>query len=215
MDPNANGPTNPGATPPPPSWGTPPPPPAPPAWGATPPPASPPAWGATPPAAPPAWGVAAPASSGVGAAVGNAGRNILLRIVGLVVVVGLLGGGYFVYQKVVNPDHLGQVLFTTVDPAGMSNCTIDHQVTTVPVGTSVYAVYMWTKQLDITQKVQEEGFKDGVSMGDKFDVPRTKTSDCLLDSTDLKDVFTDPATYELKLTVGTEVVADGKLIVTK
>jgi hypothetical protein len=193
MDPNASGPTNPGATPPPP-----------PEWGQTPPP---------PP--PPAWGVPVAPAGGVAAAAGGIGKNVLLRIIGIVVLAAVVGGGWFIYDKVANPNHHGQVIFTTDVPTG-STCELSHQVTTVKVGASVYSTYFWTHRLKADQKVVEEDFKDGVSLG-TFDIPQDKSSDadCLGIYTDLKDEFTAPGVYEIKLMVGTEVVADGKITVTQ
>jgi hypothetical protein len=197
MDPNANGPVNPGATPPPPP---------PPAWGATP-----------PPAAPPAWGVSAPSSSagGVGAAVGGAAKNIVLRIVGIVLVAAVIGGGFFVYKMVLNPDHLGQVLFTTTNTNSSSNCSITNQVTTVKVGTPVYALDMLKHQVAADTEITEEHFKDGVSLGvDSYKATGVGKADCLTDDYDLSQDFTTPGVYEIQLRIGTEVISEGKLTVT-
>jgi hypothetical protein len=61
----------------------------------------------------------------------------------------------------------------------------------------------------------EEDFKDGVSVA-TYDIPTANSSDadCLVEQDDLSQSFTAAGTYEIKLTVGTEVVADGKLTIT-
>jgi hypothetical protein len=197
------------------------PPPPPPDWAATQPPQPPaaPDWSATtPPPTAPGWAYAAPAptqGSGMGTAVGGAIGRRILGLVGLLVVVGVLAGGAYVYTKVANPNHLGQVLFATDDQSSQSDCTIIDQVSSVKVGTPVYAIYFWQHQLSADQAVKEEDFKDGVSIA-TYDIPKTDSSDadCLVEQDDLSQSFTTAGTYEIKLTVGTEVVADGKLTIT-
>jgi hypothetical protein len=210
MDPNTPGQPTPDAPPPPPSWAS------------TPPPATPPEWGATPPAVPPAWATTPPAGSGgsgMGGVVGRAGGGFLGsvagRIIALVVVIGILAAGGFLVTKIFNPDHLGQVIYTTQDPSGTSDCSISGTVTSVKAGTPVWSVYMWTRRLSSTDAVVEEDFLNGVSLG-KYDIPSDKSSDadCLSVTNDLSSEFSAPGSYEIKLTVGTEVVADGKLTVT-
>lgn len=202
MDPNAPGQMTPGATPP-----------SSPPWGAPPPQPDPAAV-----APPPEWAVAAPtksAGTGVGGAVGAAIGRRLLGALGVIIVIGVIVGGVFIYQKVANPDHLGQVIFTTAPQAGQTGCDITDQVTSVKVGTPVYAMYIWQHQLSATQQVHEEDFKDGVSF-DTYDVPTDKSSDadCLRITDDWSSSFDTAGAYEVKLTVGQEVIAEGKLTVT-
>jgi hypothetical protein len=170
---------------------------------------------ATPP--PPPWGVAAPTSSGggMGGAVGGAIKRRVLGALGGLIVLAVIGGGIFIYTKVANPDHLGQVIYSTDDPAGVTGCSITHEVTSVKVGTAFYSTYVWQHQLKVDQTVVEEDFRDGVSLG-TYNIPTDKSSeaDCLTISTDLSSEFTSPGSYEVKLTTGGEVVADGKLTVT-
>jgi hypothetical protein len=149
------------------------------------------------------------------AAVGGAAARPILRILGTIVVIAVIAGGVFVYKKVANPDHLGQVIYSTDSQTSTSNCEITHQVTTVKVGTSVYAIYMFSHRLNSYQAVKEEDFKDGVSIG-TYDLPTDKSADvdCLTVTDDLQTDFDAAGVYEIKLTSGTEVIADGKLTIT-
>lgn len=174
--------------------------------------------GAVPPPPPPEWGVVAPtqsAGSGMGAAVGGALGRRLLGALGTIIVIVVIVGGIFVYEKVANPGHHGQVLYSTNDQSSQSDCTVTDQVSSVKVGSPVYAIYFWEHRLTVDQKVTEEDFKDGVSIG-TYDIPTDKSADadCLVDQDNLSTEFTDPGKYEIKLTVGTEVVADGTVTIT-
>ena len=189
---------------------------APPAW-ATPPPGQPtgptdPGW-----AAQPAWATqpSAPSGGAGGGVLARLGGSIVGRIVAIVVVLAVIAGGYVVYSTVFNPQHLGQVVYTTVDQTDTSGCDTTSLVTSVKQGTSVWALYMWSHRLTSDQAVVEQDFRDGVSIG-TYNLPTDKTSDadCLWVEDDLSQEFTQPGTYEIKLTVGSEVVADGKLTVT-
>jgi hypothetical protein len=184
MDPNATGQMTPGATPPPP----------------------PPEWAVTPPA--PSSG------SGVGTAVGGAVARRLLGLIGSLAIVAVLIVGYVVYQKVANPDHLGQVIYTTVDQNDVSNCSISSQVSSTKVGTSVYALYVLQHHVPIDQEMTEGDFKDGVSLGTYTITHPLPDADCLWTGENLNASFTTPGSYEIKVTVGQEVIADGKLTVT-
>jgi hypothetical protein len=162
--------------------------------------------------------VAAPtksAGSGVGGAIGGAVARRLLGALAGLIVLAVIVVGVIVYMKVANPDHLGQVVFTTSDMSSSTDCTVSNQVSSVKAGTPVYATYFWQHQLTATQQVVEEDFKDGTSLG-TYNVPTDSSSDadCLTVQDDLNATFTDPGTYEIKLTVGNEVVADGKLTIT-
>jgi hypothetical protein len=153
-----------------------------------------------------------------GAVAGKVGGAVARRVmgaVGVLVVIGVLVGGYFIYDKVANPNHMGQVIYTTDDQTLATDCSTSNLVTTVKTGTHVWAVYMWSHRLSSDQAVVEEDFADGVSLG-TYDIPTDKSSDadCLSVTDDLSNSFTEPGTYEIKLTVGTEVVADGKLTIT-
>jgi hypothetical protein len=242
MDPNQPGQPTPDSTPatPPaaPGWGAPPPAaPNAPAWGApppaapnapgwgAPPPAAPnaPGWGAPPPAAPtdpgwaapPTWATTPPAASGSGSVVGRIAGSVLGRVIAFIVVAAVIAGGFFLFNKLTGADHTGQVIYTTADQSGNSNCSTSNLVTSVKTGTHVWAVYMWTHRLSADQSVVEEDFLNGSSLG-KYNLPSDKTSDadCLSVLDDLSTSFTAPGTYEIKLTVGSEVVADGTLKVT-
>lgn len=167
-----------------------------------------------PPVVPPEWAVAAPTASakaGIGAFLSR--RILSLLVVVAVVVVVIIGG--IVVDKVFNPNHLGQVLFTTTSQENVSDCSISDTVATVKAGTPIYATYFWTHRLTSDQQVIEEDFKDGVSLG-QYSIPSDSSSDadCLSVTSDLSSGFSAPGTYEIKLTVGSEVVADGKITVT-
>jgi hypothetical protein len=143
------------------------------------------------------------------------GGSMVRRIVGVVVVVAVLVVGGFVYTKVANPEHLGQVLYSTTDQSNIKGCSVSDRVTTVKAGTPVYAVYMLTHRLSTSDAVVEEDFFNGSSMG-KYPLPSDTTAgvDCLAVTDDLSSAFASPGTYEIKLTVGTDVIADGTLTVT-
>jgi hypothetical protein len=166
------------------------------------------------PVVPPTWGVPAPTQPAKRGLIGSIFGSIVGRVIGILVVVAILVGGAFVYQKVVNPDHLSQVIFTSSDQTG-NKCVVSDRVDTVKAGDPVYVMVMWARRLASTDKVVEEDFKDGVSI-DKFDWDPTDYAgyDCTTDATNYSDLFSEPGKYELKLTVGTEVVADGTLTVT-
>ena len=130
----------------------------------------------------------------------------------------LIGGAGAVYKFVLNPDQLGQVIFTTEDQStatSYQNCKIPNQVKTVKVGTPVWAVYMLKHRVGADQVVVGEVFKDDVSLG-TFDLEpgQATKADCLSDTSDLSELFDAPGTIEIRITVGTEVLADGKLTIT-
>jgi hypothetical protein len=173
----------------------------------------------TPPPTPP-YGAPAPVQPGGGGSIakaaGGAIMGRLLGLIGFLVVIGLLAGGYFVYQKVVNPEHLGQIIFTTDDTATLTGCDVGHQVTSVKVGTPVYAVYILQHRLTAGQKVVEEDFKDGTSLGEYDIEPEDTSADCLADEDEanLSLRWTEPGVYEIQLRVGTEIISQGKLTIT-
>ena len=148
----------------------------------------------------------------IGAVVGRGMR----RILGIVVILAVIAGGAFIYYKVANPDHRGQVIFTTTDQQGNSGCDISNRVSTAKSGTSIYVFVMWSRTMSSADKVVEEDLKDGVSLGTTaWDTTDYAGYDCTSDSTDYSQSFSDPGAYEIKLTVGTDVVADGTLTVTQ
>lgn len=215
MDPNTTGQPTPD--------GAPPAPPAAPGWG-TPPPAAPnaPGWGAPPTtptdpgwAAPPAWATTPPPSSGGTGLLGRMGGSAVRRVVGIVAVILVVAVGGIVYNMVANPDHFGQVLYSTTDQSNIKGCSVSDRVTTAKAGTPVWAVFMLTHRLSTSDTVVEEAFFNGSSMG-VYTLPSDTTSgvDCLAVTDDLSSTFASPGTYEIKLTVGTDVVADGKLTIT-
>jgi hypothetical protein len=202
MDPNTTGQPAPEATPTPPAA---------PGWG-TPPPAAPtdPGW-----AAPPSWASAPPAPSSSGSVVGKFAGSVAGRVIGAVIVVAIIAIGGFVYTTVVNPDHMGQVLYSTDDQTHSTSCDVSNVVTSVKVGTPVWSLYRFSHRMSSTDAVFEQDYLNGAPFS-TYDWPVDQTSglDCLGVTNDLSADFTTPGTYEIKLTVGSDVVADGKLIVT-
>jgi hypothetical protein len=174
----------------------------------------------TPPQYPePQWS-AAPQQSG--SVLGGLFKGVIGRIIGILVVAAVVGGGYLAYQAIVNPDKLGQVVFTTDAQTGTGPveskdaCKVNHTVTSVKAGTPVWSVYIWTSQLSSTDVVHEEDFKDGVSIFSKdWDTSGTGGTDCVWVTDDLSQEWTAAGVYEIKLTVGDKVVADGKLTITE
>jgi len=137
------------------------------------------------------------------------------RLVGIVVVVIVLAAAGWVYQTVVNPDHRGQVIFTTTSQSANDNCKITNRVDTIKAGSDVYLTVMWSRTMSSSDVVVEEDFKDGTSMGTETWSPSHYAGyDCFTATDNLGDSFTEPGKYEIKLTAGSDVVADGTLTVT-
>jgi hypothetical protein len=63
--------------------------------------------------------------------------------------------------------------------------------------------------------ILEEDFKDGVSIYRENLQDRHGETDCLSITDNLAPEFDSPGTYEIKLTIGSDVVADGRLTVTQ
>jgi len=169
------------------------------------------------PVVPPSWGAPAPTRSAGRGVVGSIFGSIVGRVIAFVAVIAILGGGAFVYEKVANPDHRGQVIFTTTDQTANANCSVTDRVSTIKAGSPIYVMVMWSRTMQSTDKVVEEDIKDGVSLGtqsDSWQPSDYSDADCTTDPNNYSDVFSSPGTYEIKLTVGTEVVADGTLTVT-
>jgi hypothetical protein len=215
MDPNA--PVPPSSDP---NAGQAPPPPPPPAWGQpapgqAPPPAPPPAWGQPAPGQvpPPGWGQPGQVPPpGWGAPAPRRGRRRLFLAI-LAVAVIVVGG--FVVVAILNPSHRGEVVFASTTQTGNGNCKVTNQVSTIKSGDSVFIIVVWSHTMSQDETVVEEDFKDGVSLGTlTWDPTNYAGYDCSTGDHDFKDVFAAPGTYEIKLTVGSEVVADGKLTVT-
>jgi hypothetical protein len=166
---------------------------------------------------PPQWGVPAPAQKSGGGLLGSIFRSVLGRIIAVVVIIAVIGGGYLIYDKVANPSHRSEVIFTATDQGSNDGCKITNRVTTVKAGSSVYVMVMWSHRLGSTDNVVEEDFKDGVSLGKLTDFWQPSDYvgyDCTTDAHDYGEDFSEPGTYEIKITVGDEVVADGTLTVT-
>ena len=170
------------------------------------------------PGVPPPWGQPAPTTSGgSGAAIGRFMRSVVGRIVGGLVVLGIIGGATFIYQKVANPDHLSQIVFTSTDQTSNDGCKVTDRVSTTKAGAPVYLTVMWSHRMSASDKITQELFKDGVSI-DKSDNAWDPSDyagyDCYVDTTNLATDFNEPGSWEIKLTVGSDVVADGTLTVT-
>jgi hypothetical protein len=166
---------------------------------------------------PPGWGVPAQAPKTRGGFPGSILGSVVGRIVAFLVVAAILGGGAFLYYKIANPDHLSQVIFTTTSQEANEGCTVTNRVSSVKSGTPIYVMVMWSHRMNADEKVVEEDFKDGVSLGklaDVWDPSDYAGYDCTTFKDDVSSVFAEPGAYEIKLTVGDEVVADGTLTVT-
>jgi hypothetical protein len=180
---------------------TPPPqPPAPPAWSQPDQPGQPspygqPAgtWAAPPPAAP---------------------KSRLPLIMAIVVAVVLIIGGGLVVSTLFKVPDAGKVVFSTDAPIADSKCKVEHQVTTIKVGTPVYATYIFSsKQGD--DPVSITIAKDGSEYlaPTAFDVADTKGYDCYADTSDLSKIF-EAGTYKITLTAGGKTVAEGTIVIT-
>lgn len=110
----------------------------------------------------------------------------------------------------------GKVLFSTDEPTANGSCTPAHMVTTVSVGTSVYATYVF-KAKPGDETVSLEMTKNGESFVPKMDMDTsdTKGLDCFGDTTDLSTLDGWGAgTYKVTLTANGATVAEGTLTVT-
>ncbi len=145
----------------------------------------------------------------------KAPRSRLRKIViGLVVAV-VAFFALAIVVSIINPSHRGEVVFSTTGQTATDNCKVANQVSSIKAGDSVYVMVVWSHTMSSSEKVIEEDFKDGVSLGTlNWDSSNYAGYDCTSSAHDFKDTFTQPGTYEIKLTVGSEVVADGKLTVT-
>jgi hypothetical protein len=172
-----------------------------------------PGWGAPPPPAgapgtQPGWdpAPAAPARGGIPRLL------IVVGVVALLIVVGVV-------LAVLRSGHAdaGKVVFTSHQPTATEaqTCDVGTRVTSIKVGTPVYAVYFFSRRLAATDTVNLELIKDGTSITSN-PVPSNKTSDadCLEAFQDISATLDQPGTYEIKLTVGGEVVSDGTLTIT-
>ncbi len=240
MDPSGFGQTPP--PPPPPAPDAPPPPPpasdAPPAW-AQPGPDAPPAWAQPGPYSQPGQpgpfgqpgapygqpgapygqpGAPYGQPAGMWAAPPPAKRSRLPLVIAAIVVVLVLlaGAGLYVLGNMQVQD-AGKVVFSTDQPVAGQNtgCKVDHQVTTIPAGTSVYATYIFSSRqgsgvvyLSITKNGSQ--FLPATAM----DTSDTQGYDCFADISDLSAIPFDAGTYTFTLTSGGQTISQGTLTVT-
>ena len=172
-----------------------------PGWGAPPPPAGAPGYA-------PGWGApsAAPARGGIPRLMIVVGVVALLIIVGVVLAV--LRAGHA---------DAGKVVFTSDQPTetAAQTCDVGTRVTSIKVGAPVYAVYFFSRRLAATDTVNLELIKDGTSISsDPVSSTKTSDADCLEAFQDISATLDQPGKYEIKLTVGGEVVSDGTLTIT-
>jgi hypothetical protein len=161
----------------------------------------------------PGWQTPPPAQSG--GFLGGLLKGAVGKIIGIVVVIAVLTGGYLVYDKVFNPNHRGEVVFSTTNQSTNENCKITNRTDTVKVGADLYVVVIWSHEMKADEKVVEEDFKDGVSQGTReWDPSDYAGYDCFTATDNVTSLFPTPGKYEIKLTVGKDVVADGTITVT-
>jgi hypothetical protein len=180
------------------------------------PPPPPPAWGQPAPGQvpPPGWGQPGQPAPGWGAPPAAPRSNRRRLLLGILAIVVIVIGGALIYSML-NPNHRGEVVFASTSQASNGNCKVTNQVSTIKSGDSVFIIVVWSHTMAQDEKVVEEDFKDGVSLGTSTWDPTSYVGyDCSTGDTDFKSVFSAPGTYEIKLTVGNDVVADGKLTVT-
>jgi hypothetical protein len=163
----------------------------------------------------PQWGVPAPTkkSGFLGGLIGGA----VAKVVGSLLVIAVITGGYMVYQKVVNPDHRGQVIFTSTSAKASDNCKFSDRVETIKAGDTVYMLIMWSRTMKSSDTILEEDILDGTSLGKAdpgLDSSSYAGADCTTVINEMTSLFGAPGVYEFKFTVGDDVVADGKLSVT-
>jgi len=119
-----------------------------------------------------------------------------------------------IFRAVTNPNHAGQVIFTTDAPtaSGAATCQLGNQVTSVTAGTPVYANWFYTSQLT-NETVALTIIKDGTTI-DTSTLTSAESNgvDCVESSANLGDLA--PGVYEFKLTTSSgEVVSDGTLTI--
>jgi hypothetical protein len=177
-------------------------------------------------AMPPGWGAASSSSSGRFAAFGGGRRLLTILVPSILIILGLIGGGYRLFVAMTDNGQHGRVVFSTDNPKGMRGCDITGEVTSVKVGTPVFATYVWTRQINAGEDVVEEDFKDGILMATyQISEANSVYNDCLGDTTSVSHRFSTPGAYEIKVSIplgvdsdtGTmisTVVADGTLTLT-
>jgi hypothetical protein len=140
-----------------------------------------------------------------------------LIIAAIVVVVVLAGAGLFAYSYIRNNQDAGKVVFSTDEPvAGQTTgCVVANQVTTIPVGTSVYATYHFSSQQG-SDVVDLSITKDGATFLSPWAMPTSDTQgyNCVADNSDFSTIFVDPGKYTITLTSGGSTIAQGTLTVT-
>jgi hypothetical protein len=133
-----------------------------------------------------------------------------------VVVLLVLTAGLLLYT--VFAGQTGKVVFSTdLPPTGVhSGCTINHQVTSVGHGTSVYATYLFNP-VPQGETISLAVTKDGQSFVPATPIPAQYTNgiECFSDTADLSKLRGwGPGAYHFSATTGDSVVASGDLVVT-
>ncbi len=136
------------------------------------------------------------------------------RIIAVVGIVVLVFAALAIFRAVTNPNHAGQVIFTTDAPtsSGAATCQLGNQVTSVTAGTPVYANWFYTSELT-NETVTLTIVKDGTTI-DTSTLTSAESNgvDCVESSANLGDLA--PGVYEFKLTTSSgEVVSDGTLTI--
>jgi hypothetical protein len=145
-------------------------------------------------------------------------RSPLPRIIIGVVTIAILVAGGLLVRSFINgaPPDAGKVVFSTDKPVeGQTvGCTVDHQVTTIKAGESVYATYVF-KGHQGADTVSLAVTKDGAAYLGPSDLPTTDTNglDCFADTTDLSQYFA-AGTYKFTLVSAGTTIAEGSLVVT-
>jgi hypothetical protein len=144
-------------------------------------------------------------------------RSPLRRIIAVVVVLVLLAGAALYVLGNMQVQDAGKVVFSTDQPVAGQNtgCKVDHQVTTIAAGKSVYATYIFSSKqgsgvvyLSITKGGSP--FLPATAM----DTSDTQGYDCFADISDLSTIPFDPGTYIFTLTSGGQTISQGTLTVT-
>jgi len=142
-------------------------------------------------------------------------KSILPKVIGAIVIFVIVIVGLFAALLILNPSHAGEVVFTTDAPTSGSakTCQIGHQVTEVPVGTPVYAIYFYKDRLS-NETVSLTVTKDGQAFipATALTSDMTNGIDCLEDTSNLGELLTGAGKYEFKLTTSSgDVVSDGTI----
>lgn len=138
-----------------------------------------------------------------------------LAIGGALLFILVVGGLYALNVLTTHPADSGKVVFSTDKPVTeMKGCSPANQVTSVMIGTPVYAWYVFSSRQG-SETVSLAVTKNGAGYLPAYDMPISDTNrrDCFSDTSDLSELF-EAGTYTFTLTSGGKTIAEGTLTIT-